>query len=289
MKQEEAGHGHHDRAAGDGNRVPRGRGSGQQRVVRRAARPPLFPLPLEVEQRVVHADRHPDEQDEFGGRSAVGQHVRGDRVEPDRGQDGTHSEKDRDAGREQRAEGQQQNHDSDGQAEHQRGAEVSAQLFVHVGVDRLRSGDVHSQRRVLRGNVGHTVPQWLWVVRAVGEGHLDEHRGAVGRGHRRRDSLDRGESGQRCLDADCRLVQLRLARVPVLGRDQYRFDVMPLQPGGRDHRSRTTRLAGSQLGVRGAVHAGQVAADDADEDEQEPTSNGEHRVSQTPARCPDND
>ena len=61
--EEHPGHRDHHRHAGDQHRAARGRGGGLERGAVALARRPLLTLALEVEERVVDADREADEQE----------------------------------------------------------------------------------------------------------------------------------------------------------------------------------------------------------------------------------
>lgn len=67
-REEHAGHGDHDRQAGDEDSAARGRGGGLERGLLALAGGPLLALALEVEERVIHSDGEADqEHDRVGG------------------------------------------------------------------------------------------------------------------------------------------------------------------------------------------------------------------------------
>ena len=73
-----------------------------------AAGGPFLPLALEVEHRVVDADREPDqEHDRAGASIAIGTQVARQRDQPEGREDGRQREQQRDAGGDERAEGDQ--------------------------------------------------------------------------------------------------------------------------------------------------------------------------------------
>ena len=68
--------------------------------------PPLLPFAAQVEERVVDADGHADEQDHGFGHVRRRQHVAQELVQPDGAEHGGEGEQHGDAGRHQRPEGE---------------------------------------------------------------------------------------------------------------------------------------------------------------------------------------
>ena len=106
--EEHAGHGDDDGQPGDEDRAAgRGRGRLERRLVA-APGGPFLAFSLQVEHRVVDADREPDQEDQLVG-DLVDRAERareGDQAE--RREDGRKREQERDAGRDERPEDDQQ-------------------------------------------------------------------------------------------------------------------------------------------------------------------------------------
>ena len=120
--------------------LARGRRRAQQRVARLCARPPLLALAAEVEERVVDADGHADEQDHGLGHVRRRQHVGEERVEPEGGEHGGEREQHRQAGRDERAEREQEDEQRDRDREQLGVREVLVERLVDLVV-RARVAD----------------------------------------------------------------------------------------------------------------------------------------------------
>ena len=92
---------------GDEDRPPRGRRRRGQGRLGRASGPPLLALAAQVEQRVVDADREPDEDDDRGDVGIHRDQLARQRQQADRRQHRREREQQRHQGRDQGAEGEQ--------------------------------------------------------------------------------------------------------------------------------------------------------------------------------------
>ena len=104
---------------------------------------PLLPLALQVEHRVVDADREPDQEHHRGGLHRDRQHGAGQRDQPERREDGGQREQQRNACRHESAEREHENDERDRKREHSGLAEV-------VDVRRLDALLRRSRRRTRR-------------------------------------------------------------------------------------------------------------------------------------------
>ena len=130
-----ARHGDHHRQARDEHRPPRGRRGSRQRRLFAAPRFALLALAAQVEHRVVDADRQADQQDHLVDRAVNGREVAGHSDQADRREDGRQREQKRNAGRDQRAECDQQDHERDRQRGYERPVEILADRIVQLLVD----------------------------------------------------------------------------------------------------------------------------------------------------------
>ena len=105
------------RAAGDDHGPPGGRRRDLHRVQGGAAAGPLLTGPPDVEERVVDADGHPDQQHHARGGVGDRQQMRGQRGESHRSRHRGEREQHRHRGGQQRAEGHDQDDQRDRQAE----------------------------------------------------------------------------------------------------------------------------------------------------------------------------
>ena len=177
--EEQAGHGGHHGQAGHQDRAARRAPGDPERLGERPALRPLLTLAPQVEQRVVDADRHPDDHHDLERAAVDRQPVAGRRHHPDGGGQGGEREQHRDAGRDQRAEHgeHQEQRDRDrghlGLAEVQRAVDRLRDAGVTgLGDAQVRVPGLHSGDRVLEG--GHR----LVDVRDVA-GDLERDQGAV--------------------------------------------------------------------------------------------------------------
>jgi hypothetical protein len=111
--EDHPGHRDHHGEAGDENRPARGRCGGFDRGARALAGRPLLALALEVEERVVDADREADEQDDGADVRVHRDELAGQRHEPDRREHRGEREQQRHACGDDRAEHEQQHDDRD--------------------------------------------------------------------------------------------------------------------------------------------------------------------------------
>ena len=112
--QEHSGHRDHHGQARDQHRPPDVAAARCERGPRAALRP-LLTLAPHVEQRVVHADRHPDQQDDRGRRVVDREDLARQRDQADRRRTAEKRQQQRDPGRHERAERDQQDQQRDRQ------------------------------------------------------------------------------------------------------------------------------------------------------------------------------
>ena len=117
------------------------RGGLQQRLASARAPRPLLALAAEVEERVVDADRHPDQQDHGLGRVAGRDHMARERGQTDRREHAREGEQHRQAGRDERAERDQQDDQRDRQRRVLGPLEVLVQRVVELVV-RAREAEL---------------------------------------------------------------------------------------------------------------------------------------------------
>ena len=146
-REEHAGHGRDDREAADGHRAAGGGGGGQDRVAVRGAAGPLLAGAAEVEQRVVDADRHADQQDHAGHRVGHRDEVARDAGQAERGGDAGERQQHRHAGGDQGAEREDQDAQGDGQRRALGLLEVLAERVVERLLDAPAADLVDLQRR----------------------------------------------------------------------------------------------------------------------------------------------
>ena len=131
-EEEDAGERCHHGQARDQDGVTAGRGGSLEGGQLAGTARPLFTLALEVEERVVdgdgHADQHHQDLRALAGRHELARDGGQTEGREDRGQ----AEQHRDAGCEQRAEGQQQDDQGDRDGEELRLLEVLLQLVVEL-------------------------------------------------------------------------------------------------------------------------------------------------------------
>ena len=132
--EEHARHCRHDRQAGDEHRAARCGGGCFDCGPLATSCCTLLPLAPQVEQRVVDADREPDQENDRGGLLSHGQEVAGERDETEGGDDSGQAEQQRNARGHERAERDHQDQQGDRQGE------LSGLLEV-VRVRRLDSVD----------------------------------------------------------------------------------------------------------------------------------------------------
>ena len=112
--QEQARHSDHHGDARHQDRAAGGAGGDPQRFGEGRAPGAFLALAAQVEQRVVDADCHPDDQHDLGGGGSDREPVAGDGDEGEGGHDGRDGEQHRDAGRHQGAEHHQEQDQRDG-------------------------------------------------------------------------------------------------------------------------------------------------------------------------------
>lgn len=100
----------------------------------------LLTFALEVEERVVDADREADEQDDVGADARVGEDVRGHHRQADGRGDRGQGEQQRNEGHRHGAEDQQQGDEGDRQGDHLGAREVVAAQLLDALADGRRSG-----------------------------------------------------------------------------------------------------------------------------------------------------
>ena len=131
-REEHAGHRGHHRQAGDQDRASRGGGGSLESRALALARRALFALALQVEHRVVDADRQPDQQHDRADVLVHGPDLARDREQAHRRHHGREGEQQRDACGDERAEGDDEDHDRDRQREETRPLEVLVELLVEL-------------------------------------------------------------------------------------------------------------------------------------------------------------
>ncbi len=113
--EEETAHTDHHGEAGNHHGVTGRTGRHREGVLGAASRDPFLPLPSQIEQRVVDADGHADEQDDGGG-GTVDRHELSDGLQQAEGADDRgRGEQQGDTGGDQRAEDDEQDHQGQGQ------------------------------------------------------------------------------------------------------------------------------------------------------------------------------
>ena len=146
--EEHAGERRHHGQAGDEHGVAAGRGGGLERGQLAGAAGPLLALALEVEERVVdgdgHADQHHQDLRALAGRDELAR----DGGEAEGREHGGQAEQHRDAGGQQRAEGQQQDDQRDRDREELRLLEVRLRACRRTSCPMTRR---RTARRVDRG------------------------------------------------------------------------------------------------------------------------------------------
>ena len=209
--QQQPGQRDHHGQPGDHDGPARGMRRGSQGF--REGRPggSFFPFPAQVEQRVVDANRHPDDQHHLGGAGADGQPPAGHREQRDRDHDRAAGQQHGNPRRDQRAEHRDQQDQRDRHRRelslvevlaHQRvGGLVSAGV-TRLGHDQARMGGLHpGHRGLVRVDRG---------VRAgvrAGRPERDQGGAAVGRDQGLAAGAERGldvagRPGQRCSARD---------------------------------------------------------------------------------------
>ena len=202
-REEHAGHGRDDREAADGHRAAGGGCGGQDRVAVRGAAGPLLAGAAQVEQRVVDADRHADQQDHAGHRVGHRDEVARDAGQAERGGDAGERQQHRDAGGDQGAEREDQDAQGDGQRQPLGLLEVLAERVVERLLDAPAADLVDLQAGVRRlhrgGRRERGVDAVAGAVRVARDGPGDERRLAVGGALRRLEALARraGPAGGR--------------------------------------------------------------------------------------------
>ena len=182
--EEHPGHRRHHGQAGDEHGAARGRGCGLQRGPLAAARRSLFAFSLQVEERVVDADREPDQEHE---RTCLVRHredVAGAGDDAEGGEDGRQGEQQRDACGDESAERDHEDDERDREREHP----GLAQILRDGGGDRVDGAghaelaDVELRMRLLGGlDLGEDRVDLLRrLVGRAADLELDESRAAVG-------------------------------------------------------------------------------------------------------------
>ena len=149
---EQAGHRADHGPARHQDRVTRRRGGDLDGVEGAVTGGAFLTLALEVEQRVVDADRHPDQHDHAGHRGLGVDQVRERGGDAHRGGDRCEREQHRDPGRDQRAEGEQHQQQGDREADPLGGVQVLGDAVVDGGVDRDVAGLADAQVRMRAGD-----------------------------------------------------------------------------------------------------------------------------------------
>jgi hypothetical protein len=294
--EQRARHRHADRDAGDDDRPAAGGGGDPQCRVRAPAGLPLLALPAQVEQAVVDADGHADQQHHGVGGVAHRLQMADQAHQAHRRHDRGHRQTDRQQRRHQCAEGDQQ--DAEG---HRHGGvlgplEVLAEgvgvLLVHAGAADLRD----PQRAVRLLHPGHRVQDRLDPVggglRVAPHVELDQRAAAVlrdGSG-----GVRRGDAGGPAGAAD-RLDDVRdggpepgvrgLDR-RVLGLDQDRLARRLPDPRVVDDPRRGVGLALELVALVDVDPPGRRAESHGQDDEQHPYADGGPAVPGAPAAGP---
>ena len=177
VDQEEARHGRCHRETGDHDRVARGLGGDLDGVEGGAAAGAFLALALEVEQRVVDADGHPDQHDHRVHRGLGGHEVGRGRGDAHGRRHAAERQEDRDAGRDERTEGEQHEQEGHRQADPLRGGQVVGDLVVDVPVRGEVARLPDREVRMVRGDGGGHGLQRRGVLDALLQRHRDEHRG----------------------------------------------------------------------------------------------------------------
>ena len=285
----EAGHRHDDGEARDDDRVPRGRRGDLDGVDGAVAALSLLALALEVEQRVVHADGHADQQDHARHRRLARHEIGDRRVDADGDEDTGDRQQHGDPGRDERAERQQHDDEGDREAQPLGRGEVLAHALVDRVVERQVARLGHVQGRVVTLHVRGDPFQGRRVgllVLVAGEADRDQHRVAVlgpDRPAHRRDAVDVGH-----LPAYVDRRSLRLGGVELTGLrcDEDVLGVRSVEAGVGDDLVGAAGLAEPVVGVGGGLGRDEAARRHRGGDEGDPDQERAPRVGGAPARGP---
>ena len=290
--EEQAGHGGHHGQAGHQDRAARRAPCDPERLGERPALRPLLTLAPQVEQRVVDADRHPDDHHDLERVAVDRQPVADRRHHPDSGGQRGEREQHRDAGRDQRAEHGEHQDQRDrhrghlGLAEVQRAVDRLLDACVTgLGDAQVRVPGLHAGDRVLEG--GHR----LVDVRDVA-GDLERDQGTAGvLRHARRLDVRRicRVGGQRGGHLGRRLAHGRIGGEGGAGRRGLDQHVL-----GRRVELRRRVLVQHPLGLPGLAgavfrqvpRAERLAGHENGGDEEQPTEDGGLAVRGAPAGHP---
>ena len=213
---------------------------------------PFLALALEVEERVVDADRHPDEHD-HAGDGGLGVHEVGQgRGDADGGRDAGGGEEHRDAGGDEGPEGQQHQAQRDGHREHLGPTQVLRHPVVDGGVQRDPAGLGHAQVGVGVGDVGRDLLERRDVVGVGGEEHLDQQHRAVRAPDRLRHAVDGVEGAHPTREPGAGVLGRRLVEGAVGSVDDDALAVRPVEAAVVDEGLRASGLADAVVLVGGA-------------------------------------
>ncbi len=292
-RQEQPGHRHHHRQAGDQDRAARGGSGGLERGTLAPARGTLLTLASEVEQRVIDADRESDQQDDRGSLLCEREQVTGQRDQPERREDGRERQQQGDARGHERAERDHEDDQRERDREHARALEVVRECCVdrlrrartaelsdeEARVGTLRVGDAFEDRAELVAR----------LVLVASDLELDE-RGTpalcdltcVGRVERRTDVLNGRLLRNARHDILDRGVESRRARSNGAALDQDALIRGQFEPGIEDP-VHAARLAGAGRVRIDLLRADLAANGERDQHERKPAERGGLPVSGAPA------
>jgi hypothetical protein len=278
--EEHSGHGDDDREPGDHDGAPRRGRSDRHRIERSSSLPPFLTFAADIEQRVVHADGHTDEQDHRGEDVGGGEEVRRERREPHGGGDRRQREHHRDGRGDEGPEHDDQDHQRDGYRQELGALEVVGVQLVERVADRCvadladdQTGRpdacvVDDSAHIGGGGAGRVRLLLVGALRHI-QGHVQQHCCAVLGRH---GVLDGGHTRQR---REC-VVQVGHHRVGGIhrsagvGPDEHRLGVRLAEVGMAECRLSAGRLADAVVRVVGILGADGTATDDRRRDERDP-------------------
>ncbi len=151
----------------------------------RASRRTLLASPLEVEHRVVDADRESDQQDDRRNRVVHRQHLARQRQQPDRRQHRRQAEQERDPRGDQRPERQQQDHQRHRERDRARLQQILAELLVdrlvRASTAELRDRELRTRALRVRDRRQDRLDLVLGVFGLAADVELDQRRMPVAR------------------------------------------------------------------------------------------------------------
>ena len=281
--EQHPGHRDHHRRTRDEHRLAGGRSGPVKCVAVRAACRPLLALTFDVEERVVHSDSHPDQQDHGTRRRRCVCDVADETRDTERSEYGRQREQHGDPGGDERAEGEQQDQEGQGHRQALGLREILADRLVE-SVVRARIAELRDEEAgmcPLDGGdcVQHGLNAPVGCVGVARQLELHEHRVPILRTHGRLDLLDVAARAQHRRD----IRSDRAGRRAGLRLDDHRLACRVVEARvGQDALSRRG-LAVRVLRVGQPYCARDRAGDDRGEDECEPSERRRLPVRGTPA------